>query len=37
MAEAALERLQAELGDVRIVLALRRFDKLRADKSAKID
>ena len=35
--EAALERLQAELGDVGVVLALGRFDQLRTDKSAKID
>ena len=30
--EAALERLQAELGDVRVVLALGRFDQLRTDQ-----
>ncbi len=32
VAEAALERLEAELGDVRIVLALGRFDQLRTDE-----
>ena len=37
VAEAPLERLQAEFGHVGIVLALRRFDELRADESAKID
>jgi hypothetical protein len=37
MAKAALERLQAEFSDERIVLALRRFDELRANKTAEID
>ena len=37
VSEAALERLEAELGDVWIVLALRRFDELRTDESAEID
>ena len=36
VAKAALERLQAELGDVRVVLALRRFDELRPDEPAQI-
>ena len=34
VAEAALERLEAELGDVRVVLALGRFDQLRTDQPA---
>jgi hypothetical protein len=37
VAEAALERLQTELGDVAVVLALRRLDELRADESAKVN
>ena len=37
VAEAALERLEPELGDIGIVLALRRFDELRTDKPAEID
>jgi hypothetical protein len=37
MAKAALQRLQPELGDVRVVFTLARFDELRADESAKID
>ena len=37
VAEAALERLEAEFGDVGVVFALRRFDKLRTDKSPEID
>jgi hypothetical protein len=37
VAEATLQRLEAELGDVRVVLALRRFNELRADEPAKID
>ena len=37
VAEAALERLQAELGDVGVVFALGRFDQLRADEPAEID
>ena len=37
VAEAALERLEAELGDVRVVLALGRFDQLRTDQPAEID
>ena len=37
VAEAALERLEPELGDVRVVFALGRFDQLRADESAEID
>jgi hypothetical protein len=37
MTEAALQRLEPELGDVWIVLALGRFDQLRTDESAKID
>jgi hypothetical protein len=37
MAEAALERLEPELGDVRGIFALGRFDQLRADESAEID
>jgi hypothetical protein len=31
MAEPALQWLEAELGDIRVVLALRRLDELRAD------
>ena len=37
VAEAALERLQPEFGDVGVVFALGRFDQLRADESAEID
>jgi hypothetical protein len=37
VAEAALERLQPELGDVRVVVALRRLDELRAHEPAEID
>ena len=37
MCEAALERLEAEFGDVGVVLALGRFDQLRTDKTTKID
>ena len=37
VAEAALERLEAEFGDIRVVLALRRFDQLRTDKPREID
>jgi hypothetical protein len=37
VAEAALERLEPELGDVRVVFALGGFDELRADESAEID
>ena len=37
VAEAALERLEAEFGDVGIVFALGRFDQLRTDKSAEIN
>jgi len=37
VAEAALERLEPELGRVGMVLALRHLDKLRADQPAKID
>ena len=33
VAEAALQRLEPELGDVGIVLALRRFDELRTDET----
>jgi hypothetical protein len=33
VAKAALERLQAELGDVRVVLALRRFYELRPNQA----
>ncbi len=35
--ETALERLQAEFCDERVVVALRRFDELRAHKTAEID
>jgi hypothetical protein len=35
--EAALEGLEPELGDIRVVIARRRFDELRADESAEID
>jgi hypothetical protein len=31
MAESTLQGLEAELGDIRVVLALRRLDELRAD------
>src|SRR5206468_2385426 len=34
VAETALERLQPELGDVRIVFTLARFDELRANQPA---
>jgi hypothetical protein len=37
VAKTALERLEAELGNVRVVLALRRFDELRANEAGKID
>ena len=37
VAEAALERLEPELGDVGVVFALGRFDQLRADESAEIN
>ena len=37
VAEAALERLEPEFGDVRVVFALGRFDQLRADESAQIN
>ena len=37
VAEAPLERLQTEFCNERIVLALRRFDELRANKTAEID
>jgi hypothetical protein len=37
MAEATLERLKPELGDVRVIFALGRFDQLRADESAEIN
>jgi hypothetical protein len=37
VAEATLERLEPELRDVRVVLALRRFDELRADEPSEID
>jgi hypothetical protein len=37
VAEAALERLQPELGDVRVVVALRRLDELRAHEPAEIN
>ncbi len=37
VAEATLQRLEAEFGDVRIVVALRRFNELRADEPAEID
>jgi hypothetical protein len=37
MTEATLERLEPELGDIRVVIARRRFDELRADESAEID
>ena len=37
VAEAALERLEAEFGDVGVVFALGRFDQLRADESAQIN
>ncbi len=37
VAEAALQRLEAELGDVRVVLALRAFYQLRANEPAEID
>ena len=35
--EAALQWLETELGNVRIVLALRRFDELRTDQPAQIN
>ena len=37
VAEAALERLEAEFGDIGVVFALGRFDELRTDKPAEID
>ncbi len=37
VAEAALQRLEPELGDVRIVLPLRHFDQVRADQSGQIN
>src|SRR5690606_25236330 len=37
VAEAALERLQAELRDVRIVVPLRHLDEVRADQSGQIN
>src|ERR1700683_1786298 len=37
MSKSALERLQAELGHVRIVFALRRFDELRPHEAPEID
>jgi hypothetical protein len=37
MPEAALERLEAELRDVGIVVALGGLDELRPDEAAKID
>ena len=37
VSEAALERLEAELGDVWIVFALRRFDELRSHEAPEID
>ena len=37
MTEPALQRLDAELGDVRRVLAANRLDELRRDETAKID
>ena len=37
VAEAALERLEPEFGDIGVVFALGRFDQLRADESAEID
>jgi hypothetical protein len=37
MTEAALERLNAEFRDVGIVVALRRLDELRPNKSLEID
>jgi hypothetical protein len=37
VAEAALERLEAKLRHVGVVLALRRFDELRADEPPKFD
>jgi hypothetical protein len=35
--ETALERLQPEFGQIRGVLALRRFDELRTDEPTEID
>jgi hypothetical protein len=35
--EASLERLEPELGDVRVVFTLARFDELRANEPAKIN
>ena len=37
VAEAALERLEPEFGDVGVVFALGRFDQLRTDEPAEID
>jgi hypothetical protein len=37
VAEAALERLEPELGDIGVVFALARFDELRANEPAEID
>ena len=37
VAEAPLQRLEAELGDIRVVVPLRHLDELRADQSGQID
>jgi hypothetical protein len=37
MTEAALERLESKLGDVRVVFSLACFDERRANEPAEID